>query len=63
MTDKIFWIVKHSQPDLEIAVYFICTWVQYPTKEYWGKLKMFLKYLKATKNNKRIMGSDDLLNL
>ena len=49
MTDKIFWIVKHSQPDLEIAVYFICTWVQYPTKEYWGKLRILLNYIKATK--------------
>ena len=63
ITAKILWIMKRSRPDLESSVYFLCTRVQCPTYEYWGRLRRVLNYLKATKNNKRIMGSEDLLKL
>ena len=55
--------MKRLQPDLETAVSFLCTRVQCSTEEDWGKLMRVLNYLKATKNDKRIMGSDNLINL
>ena len=55
--------MKHSWSDLEIAVYFLCTRVHYPTEEYWGGFRRVLNYLKATKYDKRIMGSNNLLKL
>ena len=57
------WITKRSRPESETAVYFICIRVQYPTEEDWGKLRRVLNDLKATKKEKRIMGSDNLLKL
>ena len=44
-------------------MYFICTRVQCPTEEDWGKLRRVLNDLKVTKDDKRIMGSDDLLKI
>ena len=38
ITAKILWIMKISRPDLETAVYFLCTQLQCPNKAYWGKL-------------------------
>ena len=55
--------MKRSWTDLEKAVYFICTRVQLTTNEVRGKLRISLNYLKATKNDKKIMGSDNLLKL
>ena len=55
--------MKRSRPDLGTLVYFLCTRVQCPTKEDWGEIRRVLNYLKATKNDKRIMVSDDLLKL
>ena len=42
---------------------FICTRVQLPTEESWGKLRRVLNYLKAKKYSKRIMGSYNVLKL
>ena len=63
ITANSLWIMKLSRPDLESAVSFLCTRVQYPTKGYWGKLRRVLKYLKATKYDQRITASDNLLKL
>ena len=49
--------------DLEISVSFKCTRVHYITKEYWGKLRRVLNYLKAAKDDRKIMGSGDLLKI
>ena len=46
---KIFWVVKRSRPDLETAVYFLCTRVQCPTEEDWGEIRRVLNYMQATK--------------
>ena len=55
--------MKRSRPDLEKLVSFICTQLQFPTEGYWGKLRIVLNYLKATKYVKRIMGYGDLIKL
>ena len=45
--------MKRSRPDLETAVSFLCTRVQFPTNEICGKLRVVLNYLKeiAHKDN------------
>ena len=63
ITANILWIMNRSCPDLETSVSFICTRMKLPTNEDWGKIRRFLKYLKAIKNDKRIMESGDLLKL
>jgi hypothetical protein len=63
VTATVLWLCKRSRPDLETAVSFLCTRVQAPTLEDWGKLRRLLKFLKRTKDDIRIMGADDILKL
>jgi hypothetical protein len=63
VTAKLLWVSQRSRPDLETAVSFLCTRVQQPTVEDWGKLRRTLKFLKKTKSDRRIMGADDILKL
>ena len=42
---------------------FIYTRVQCPTKGDWGKFRRVLNYLKVKKDDKRIVGFNDLLKL
>ena len=60
---KILWIMNNSRKDLEKGVSFLCTRVQCPTEEVWGKLRRVLNYLKATKYDKKVMGSNYLLKV
>ena len=53
---KLLWIEKRSRPELETAVSFLCTRVQKPTEEDWGKLRRTLNFLKATQHDRRIIG-------
>ena len=55
--------MNQSLPYLETEVYFLCTRVQCPTEENRGKHRIVLNYLKATKDDWRIMVSDNLLKL
>ena len=49
ITANILLVVKVSQSDLEIALSFLCNRFQFPTEEYWSKLKRALNYLKLKK--------------
>ena len=42
---------------------FLCTRVKEPTQEDWRKLCRVICFLKATKDDKRIIGMDDLWSL
>ena len=55
--------MKRSRIDLEITVSFLCTRVQCPTNGDWGKLRRVLNYLKETKYDKRVIGSNNILKL
>ena len=55
--------MKRSWPDWETSVSFLCTRVNFLTKEDCRKLRRVLNYLKATKYDKRVMGSDTLLKI
>ena len=63
VTATVLWLCKRSRPDLETAVSFLCTRVQAPTLEDWGKLRRLLKFLKRTKDDIRVMGADNMLKL
>jgi hypothetical protein len=60
---KLLWVSQRSRPDMELDVSFLCTRVQHPTVEDWGKLRRGLKFLKRTRADRRIMGADDILKL
>ena len=60
---KILCIMKHSRPYLETQASFLCTRVNLTSKEYWGKLRRVLNYMRAKKNDKRIMGSGNLIKI
>jgi hypothetical protein len=60
---KLLWVTQRSRPDMKLDVSFLCTWVQHPTVEDWGKLRRGLKFLKRTRADRRIMGADDILKL
>ena len=61
ITEKSFWIMKRSIPDIDTGAYFLCTRVQEPTTEDAEKIIRVLIFLKATKNNQRIFGTDNFL--
>ena len=44
--------MKRSRPELETPVSFLCKMVQEKMTEYWGKLRILLVFLKATKMTK-----------
>jgi hypothetical protein len=60
---KLLWMEKQSRPDLETAVSFLTTRIQKPTEEDWGKLRRVLNFLKSTKTDRHIIGSNDFLTL
>ena len=60
ITSKVLWISQRSRPDLDTAVSFLCTRVKGPTEEDWEKLCRVIYFLKATKEDKRIIGMGPL---
>lgn len=60
---RILWVMKRSRPDLETAISFLCTKVSYSTEEDWEKLRRVLKFVKQTKDDKRIIGVTSLTEL
>jgi hypothetical protein len=62
-TMKVLWTSKRSRPDLETTMGFLTTRVKAPTKDDWHKLTRLMCYIKATVNDVRIIGADNLHNL
>ena len=48
MVAKLLWIMKRSRPDIETAIYFLCTQVKDPDINDWGKLRQVLKLISKT---------------
>ena len=48
---KGLFLCKSSRPDIQPEILFLCTIVQNPNLEDWGKLLRMLSYLKATKDD------------
>ena len=55
--------MKISIPELDTRVSFLCKRIQEKMIEYWGKLRILLVFLKATKNDQRNLGMDDYSRL
>ena len=45
---KNLFASKHTQPDISVAVAFLCTWVKNPDKDDWKKLIWLIHYLCGT---------------
>ena len=57
---KLLWVMKRGRPDIETAISMLCTRVQEPTEQDWGKLKRLIQFLKKTINDIRILAADNL---
>ena len=62
-TAKMLYIEKRGRPDMELVTSFLTTRVSNPTEEDWAKLKRAVTFLKQTKDDKRIIGCDDIQSL
>ena len=60
---KALWVSQRSRPDLSTAIAFLSTRQKEPTEEDWGKLKRMLNFVKGTIDDRRILGTDDLLTM
>ena len=62
---KIFmlWTEKRGRPDVEPTMAFLCTRVKQPNVDDWQKFKRMCCFIKSTKNDVRIIGADDLLDM
>ena len=55
---QLLFLCRRTRPDIQTAVSFICTRVQKPDEDDWGKLKRCLKYLKGTFHMKLNLAAD-----
>ena len=60
---KVLWSSKGSRPDLEITMGILMTRVQKSNKDDWHKLMRLMSFIKATVDNVRTIGVDDLHHL
>lgn len=60
---RLLWVMKRSRADLETAISFLCTRVSCSTEEDWEKMRRVLKFVKQTKDDKRIIGAKSLTEL
>lgn len=59
-TMKNLWASKRSRPDFETTMGFLTTRMKEPTKDDWHKLVRLMSFVKATVEDVRIIGADDL---
>ena len=57
---KLLWIAKRGRPDLELSISFLCTRVATPNIDDWQKLERVLTYLSCTKDERRIIGINNI---
>lgn len=55
--------MKRGRSDIEVHLSFLMTRMVVFAKEYWGKLERVLKFLHGTVNDKRIVGTRDIVSL
>ena len=63
MVQKLMYLCKRARPDIEPALSYLCTKVSKPNQGDRAKLYRVLDYLKATKDDKRIIGATSLNKL
>ena len=57
---KLLWVMKRSRPDIETAIYFLCTGVKDLDIYYWEKLIQVLKLLNQTTGGNQFIGADNI---
>ena len=63
IVQKLLYITKLAQPDVETPVSFLCTRVSKITKNNWLKLRRVLAFLQYTINDVCVIGADNLHTL
>ena len=63
ITAKLLYIMKRARPDIELAVFFLCTRVRDPNIDDWKKLKRVLGWLESTINDTGFIGVNSLNEL
>ena len=54
------YVAKRFRLDIKLANSFLCIRVSFSTEQYWGELKMLLKYLKGTKTEYLTLGMNGI---
>jgi hypothetical protein len=58
---KLLYVLHRGQPNIQLAIAFMCTCVSCSTTQDWGKLKRLLQYLNGTMDNVLLtIGADSL---
>ena len=57
---SLLFISRRCRLDIQAAVGFLCTRVDHPDEDDWGKLKRVLQYLRGTIDLTRTIGGDDI---
>ena len=60
IVEKLIHVAKRFRLDIKLANSFLCIRVSFSTEQYWGKLKMLLKYLKGTKTEYLTLGMNGI---
>ena len=59
MTARLVYAAERAQPDIQVAVAYLCTRVREPTEDDYMKLTKVIKYLPATVYLPLVIGWDD----
>jgi len=57
---KGLFLSKRSRPDIHLTITVLCTKVKDPKQSDWKKLVRMMKYLNRTKNDKLVLGADNV---
>ena len=63
MVQKLLYITKYAQPDIQTVVSYLCIRVSKSTDNDWRKLRRFLGFFQNTINDVHIIGTDSLENI
>ena len=59
LTACLLFAAKRARPDIQVAVTYLCTRVQEPSKDDYRKLSRVIKYLRATVHHPLVIGWDE----
>ena len=61
--EKLLWVIKGSQLDIENSIYFLCTWLKDPDIQYCGKLRRLLNFLNQTIGGNHVIGDEIIYHM
>ena len=63
MVEKLLFLRKSAQPDIQTKIEFLTTRVKNPEGDYWKKLRRVLISLDATIHNLKLLINENNLNI